>query len=79
MDLEKELYVANFKNVQVKVSDGSLIRGKVNIGDNYHRVSDMFRHSNDSFIVLVSEESPDSPQKVYFINRNYIVWAEAQD
>jgi hypothetical protein len=79
MDAVKEPYVANFKNVLVKVSDGTLLRGKVNIGENYHRLSDMFRHSNDSFIVLVAEESPENTKKVFFINKTYIIWAEAQD
>ena len=79
METVMESHGANYKNVQVKVSDGSLLRGRVNIGENYRRLSDLFRHSNDSFIVMVSEESPDNPQKVYFINKSYIIWAEAQD
>lgn len=79
MDALKESYMADFRNVQVKVSDGSLLRGKVNIGDNYRRLSDLFKHSDDSFIVMVSEEPPEHPPKVYFINKNYIIWAEAQD
>jgi len=79
MEAVIESYAANFKNVLVKVSDGSLLRGRVNIGENYRRLSDLFRHSNESFIVMVSEESPENPKKVFFINKNYIIWAEAQD
>ena len=79
MEAVNESYVANFKNVLVKVSDGSLLRGRVNIGENYRRLSDLFRHSNESFIVMVSEESQENPKKVFFINKNYIIWAEAQD
>jgi hypothetical protein len=79
MEAVIESYAANFKNVLVKVSDGSLLRGRVNIGENYRRLSDLFRHSNESFIVMVSEETPESPKKVFFINKNYIIWAEAQD
>jgi hypothetical protein len=75
----RKLYVTNFKNVEVKISDGSLIKGKVNIGENYHRLSDLFRQINDTFITVVAEDPHESPQKVYFINKNYIIWAEAED
>ena len=74
-----ETYVTNFKNVEVKISDGSLIKGKVNIGENYNRLSDLFRHTNDSFITVVAEDPHESPNKVYFINKNYIIWAGAED
>jgi hypothetical protein len=79
MEPAKDTYVTNFKQVMVKVSDGSLVRGKVNIGENYHRLSDLFKHSNDSFIVVVADEAPESVNKVFFINKQYIIWAEAQD
>jgi len=79
MGIPPEPYVTNFKNVEVKISDGSLIKGKVNIGENYNRLSDLFRHTNDSFITVVSEEFHESPIKVYFINKNYIIWAGAED
>ena len=79
MEPAKETFVTNFKSVVVKVSDGSLVRGKVNIGENYHRLSDLFKRSNDAFIVVVSDESPECPNKVFFINKQYIIWAEAQD
>jgi hypothetical protein len=79
MDNLQAPFVTNFKNVEVKISDGSMIKGKVNIGENFHRLSDLFRHSNDSFIVVVSEDPRESPNKVYFINKNYIIWAGAED
>jgi hypothetical protein len=75
----RKLYVTNFKNVEVKISDGSLIKGKVNIGENYHRLSDLFRHDNEPFIVVVSEDTHESPNKVCFINKKYIIWAGAED
>ena len=75
----RKLYVTNFKNVEVKISDGSLIKGKVNIGENYHRLSDLFRQTNDTFITVVAEDPHETPKKVYFINKNYIIWAGAED
>jgi hypothetical protein len=79
MDVEKGLHVINYKNVQVKMSDGSLIHGKVNISDNHRRLSDWFRHSIHSFIVVVSEESPDNPPEIFIVNKTHIVWVKAQD
>jgi hypothetical protein len=79
MNIPQGPYVTNFKNVEVRIFDGSLIKGKVNIGESYQRLSDLFRHTNDSFITVVSEELHESPIKVYFINKNYIIWAGAED
>ncbi len=78
MDLVKGGYKVNFKNVLVKMSDGSLIHGKVNVGDNYHCLSDKLRHSTHPFMV-VSEESPENPPKIFIVNKSHIVWAETQD
>jgi hypothetical protein len=72
-------YVRNFKDVVVKISDGTTVKGKVNIGDRFHRLSDLFRLSQESFITLVSEESTESLNEVFFINKNYILWAKAED
>jgi hypothetical protein len=79
MENFKETYLANSKNVEVKISDGSMIKGRVNIGEHYQRLSDLFRHSNDNFIVVVPEEALEIPKKVYFINKTYIIWAGAED
>jgi hypothetical protein len=79
MDIPPGPYVTNFKNVEVKISDGSLIKGKVNIGETYNRLSDLFRHSNYTFITVVVEDPDQGPKKVYFINKNYIIWAGAED
>jgi len=34
------MYTVNFTNVEVKISDGSMIKGKVNIRGDYNRLSD---------------------------------------
>jgi hypothetical protein len=63
MDALQGPYVANFKNVEVKISDGSLIKGKANFGENYKRLSDLFQHTNDSFIQLFPKNSTKAPKK----------------
>jgi hypothetical protein len=79
MDNLEGPFPTNFKNVSVKISDGSMIKGKMNIGENYHRLSDLFRHSDEPFIIVVSEEPSDGSKKVFFINKTYIIWAGAED
>ncbi len=73
------MYTVNFKNVEVKISDGSLIEGKVNIPGDYNRMSDYLRHSQEQFMVIVSDESSEDSQKVFFVNKNYIIWASPEN
>ena len=72
-------YVTNYKNVAVKISDGSIIKGKINIRDTHHRLSDFFRLSHEQFITVISEETKEDSQTVFFVNKNYIVWAGPED
>jgi hypothetical protein len=69
------MYTVNFTNVEAKLSDGSMIKGKVNIRGDYNRLSDFLRYSPEQFLVIVSDESSDDSKKVVFVNKNYIVWA----
>jgi Family of unknown function (DUF6812) len=69
------MYTINFTDVEVKISDGSMIKGKVNIRGDYNRLSDYLRYSPEQFLVIVSEEPSEDSQNVFFVNKNYIVWA----
>ena len=69
-------YVRNYKEVMVKLSDGSSIKGQINIGDRFHRLSDLIKNAQEPFFVLVPEECSGDSQKAYIINKNYIVWAK---
>ena len=53
--------------------------GKVNIRDAHHRLSDFFRLSQEQFITVISDESKEDSQNVFFVNKNYIVWAAPED
>jgi hypothetical protein len=66
----------NLKRVTVKMSDGSVFTGEVNIR-NFQRLSDFFRGVNDQFVLLVSEESQS--RRVLMVNKSYLIWAEAMD
>jgi len=79
MENLRESYVTNYKNVAVKISDGSIIKGKINIRDTHHRLSDFFRLSHEQFITVISKETKEDSQTVFFVNKNYIVWAGPED
>lgn len=66
----------NFHNVTVKMSDGSVFAGKVNIR-NYQRLSDFFKNADERFIVVIPDE--EHQQRASMVNKQYIIWAEAND
>ena len=69
------LWDVNFKKVTIKMSDGSVFGGKVNIR-NFQRLSDYLRATDDRFVVILGEEEP---QRVMMVNKSFILWAEAAD
>ncbi len=75
MEQTKDQWVRNYKKVTVKMTDGSILKGKINIKD-FPRLSMLFKTTPDNFITLVPEE--DS-KKGIIINKNYVLWAESED
>ena len=78
METGGDHWVRNYRNVTVKIKDGTIINGNLNIGD-YARVSDLLRLSSDQYIVLSDAEHRGGKGKVVIINKNEIMWAEPQD
>lgn len=64
--------------VSIKTLDGSLLRGKITLGDK-NRVSDIFIQSDNPFIVLYDVSSQSVESKVMIINKNHIVWVEPEE
>lgn len=79
MDGLKESHVVNFRNIQVKMLDGSLIHGKVNVPDSVLRLSDWFKNYSQPYIVVVSEESQENPPEIFIINKTHISWVKTKD
>jgi hypothetical protein len=71
-------YVVNYNNISVKLSDGSIIKGKVNRGHDSKRLSDYLKHSPDKFTTIVSEDPAENLKKVFVVNKDYIVWADIE-
>ncbi len=75
MEHTKNHWVRNYKKVSIKMTDGSVLKGKINIKD-FPRLSVLFKTSPDNFITIVPEEDP---KKALIINKNYVLWAESED
>ena len=75
MEQTQKQWTTNYKHVTVRMTDGSILKGKINIKE-YQRLSFLFKTSPDNFIPVVSEGGSD---KVFIINKNYILWAESED
>ena len=72
-------YALNYKKLSVKMSDGSCIKGKVNLGADYKRLSDFLKHSSDKFITVVQEDIEENSKKIFIVNKDCIVWADTED
>ena len=66
----------SFKRVIVKMADGSIFEGDVNIRG-FRRLSDYLRVTEDRFVVIRSDEGKQ-PRAV-MVNKNFILWAEEGD
>ncbi len=76
---EIDEYAPNYKNLSIKLTDGSSIQGKVNLGQDFKRLSDYMKHSTEKFITVVSEGFTENSRKIFIINKNYIIWADTED
>jgi hypothetical protein len=71
-------YAENYKNIKARISDGSIITGKINIM-NYARLSEYLKQSNDRFITILSEVTEGAGKKATIVNKDYIIWADTWD
>ena len=75
--MEVELaWQVNYRRVTVKMSDGTLHAGKLNIRD-FNRASDFFLHAEEQFYLMVVSV-PDGSEKIMMLNKNFIMSAEAE-
>ena len=70
------------RNVTIKMEDGDLVQGKINLfagEDVVQRVSDIFTKVSDPFIVVFDAVAEDKSGQVLILNKRNIVWIEAED
>ena len=70
------------RKVIIKMVDGSLVQGKVNV---YHdeeviqRVSDMFTKDTDPFIVVFDATAEGKSGRILILNKSNIAWVSPED
>ena len=67
-----------YSDITIKLTDGSTIKGQVNHGHDYKRLSDYLKLSTDKFITVVSEDPVNNAKRVLVINKDQIVWADIE-
>lgn len=71
-------YETDYRMISIKTSDGSSVRGKVNIAPN-QRVSELFTIQKGPFVVVIEAGIGEVTGKTLFINKDHIVWVEPED
>jgi len=71
-------YAKNYQNIKVKISDGSVITGKINIM-NFSRLSEYLKQSNDRFITILTDETEGTGKKATIVNKDHIIRADTWD
>ena len=72
----------NARKVTIKMVDGSLVHGKVNIFHDeevVQRVSDIFTKVSDPFIVVFDVTADGKSGRVLIINKRNIAWVSPED
>ena len=70
------------RKVTVKMVDGSLVQGKVNVFHDeevVQRVSDIFTKVSDPFIVVFDATAEGKSGRVLIINKRNIAWVSPED
>ena len=71
-----ESWEVNLKQVIIKMADGSVFGGEVNVRG-FKRLSDFLRATDDRFIVILLDR--EKSKKAVMVNKNFILWAEEGD
>jgi hypothetical protein len=68
----------NARNVSVMLVNGTLIKGKTNMG-NARRLSDFINRADGHFMVFFDVSLEGQEHDVVFINRDHIVWIKPDE
>jgi len=72
----------NARAVTIKLVDGSLVNGKINLHRSdvdIGRVSDLFTKVNDPFIVVFDATAEGKTGRVLILNKRNIIWIAPED
>lgn len=88
MEKEKsESFKVEGRIIRLKLVDGTLINGQVNIarGRGYERLSELVSDGDDSFLILFNAKLYDKngeysmEHKTVFVNKTHILWVEPDE
>jgi hypothetical protein len=72
----------NACRVTIKLVDGSLVKGKINLHRSdvdIQRVSDLFTKVADPFIVVFDANAEDKTGRILILNKRHIVWIAPEE
>jgi hypothetical protein len=64
--------------VVIKMMDGSVIRGKLNLHREeqlFQRLSELFTQQADPFVVVFEATFEGNADRIFFVNKRNILWA----
>ena len=65
----------NVREALIRCSDGSTLKGKVNIGEKSSRLSAWFISNKDPFVTVFDATVDGETDKVIIVNKDHIIWA----
>jgi hypothetical protein len=78
MDPKGQAHQVNYKNVTVKLKDGTVLNGKVNIYPKT-RISDVLMSKDKTFVIIVEGGAADREYQTIVVNKKEVVWAEPEE
>jgi hypothetical protein len=72
----------NARQVTIKLVDGSLVQGKINLHNDdavVQRVSDVFTKLPDPFVVMFEATAEGKSGRVLILNKKNVAWVSAED
>jgi hypothetical protein len=68
----------HYQQVAVKLRDGTILNGKVNIYPK-DRISDVLMSNEKTFVILVESDSNIRTYETIVVNKKEVVWVEPED
>lgn len=78
MNQKDKDYPIDYKYLTLKLVDGTILEGKVNISP-HKRVSDFINSDEKSFMIVVDGESQTNIPKTFFLNKSEVTWLEPEE
>ena len=78
MNTEFTKFSTNYVGVTVKLVEGIIFDGKINILP-HKRLSDFINSRDKGFVIVIEGSSLEIQNKTVFINKNKVAWIEPND